>query len=209
MRPSWYQNQGRMANRPLMPFLYHLALHPPPLPSPPLVRVAFCHCHRLGIVVWNGLTSTVILWALSLAQSRIWLLLHNQPRSLWHNHPSVLSPCHHPLPPSWNPLSLPLWQNPPLPWKSLLDSFIHARIVLHEHEFTPHGRYYTTWFLFSERMWTTCTFDWRTWIGERKELNLCSQPCSTPCTLPIWQPVLRQLQWRSLLQVSRWPQQAT
>jgi hypothetical protein len=177
---------------PLLLFLNHLALLPPPLPSPPLVRAVFLHCIRLGIVMWNGLTSTVILWASPLAQSRIWLLLRNQPWSLRHNHLSVLSPCHHPLPPSWNPPSFPLWRNPPLPWKIPLANHIHAQIVLHVHGFVPHGRYYTTWFLSSERMWTTCAFGWRTWTGEGKELNLCSQPCSAPCTLQIWQPCSRK-----------------
>jgi hypothetical protein len=85
---------------PLLSFLHRLALRPPPPPSPLWVRIAFHHCHRLGLVVWNGLTSTVILWAFLLAQSRIWLLLHNQPRS-----PQAQSPEHFvPLPPPSIPL---------------------------------------------------------------------------------------------------------
>jgi hypothetical protein len=34
------------------------------------------------------------------------------------------------------------------------------------HVFSLLGRYYMTWSLQLERMWTTCTFGWRTWTGE-------------------------------------------
>jgi hypothetical protein len=93
--------------------------------------------------------------------------------------PSILAPLAEP------PASL---EEPPGQPHSCSDCASCSRIL-------THGRYYTTWFLSSERMWTTYAFGWRTWTGEGKELNLFSQPWLAPCTLQVWQPVLRQIQW--------------
>jgi hypothetical protein len=95
---------------PLLSLLCRPAPRLPPLPSPLRARAAFRLCLRLGLVMWSGLTSMEILWALLLAQSRIWPLPHSQPWSTQRTHLSIplattLSPCHHPL--SWL-----LWRKP-------------------------------------------------------------------------------------------------